>query len=121
MLPIDFAGPRLYKKGMKDRTWTHIIASNPRETACDGYQWGMDVDIVIRMDNGESLMGDVTLYPDEDRGGRWTPIGDAPDQWISMGLLRGINEHFEGDGWSEMIDGVLGEAVEILNHPHAVE
>lgn len=59
-----------------------VKASNARPTNT-GVEGALDVDVAVRID-GTEVEGEVTLGK---INGLWVAYGDAPDYWVSGGLL----------------------------------
>ena len=68
-----------------------VTASNARPTRT-GVERGVDVDVSVTLDNGETLAGHVTLLPAADGRQVYESWGDCPDCWISHGLLDGLGD-----------------------------
>jgi hypothetical protein len=85
----------------------HVAASVATETTT-GVQGGLDVDVTVTID-GVDHEGEVTLVPDAINGGHCA-YGPSADYWVSGGLLKVLQDSFEGASFREALSKIESAA-----------
>lgn len=69
---------------------------------------GVDVDVMVKLPDGRSIDGAVTLLQAEDGSGRWVAWGD-PENWVSGNVLSAIRGYDQAE-YRDVLDAIEAEA-----------